>query len=113
VDIVTRILATPAISKPDLDIRHLPLSLDGPTKLLSIPARLKRTGMETKLLIQGPSGPASRKAYRSLLRLFGQAHRFRKILDTTSHDGSLAEITKVARSLVSAPFSANPRKLWH
>ena len=36
--------------------------------------------METKLLVQGTSGPADRKPDRSLIRLLGQAHRFRSML---------------------------------
>ena len=45
-------------------------------KTLSVPARLKRTGLETKLLIQGTFGAAPpRQADRSVLRLIALARR--------------------------------------
>ena len=45
-------------------------------KTLSVPARLKRTGLETKLPIQGTFGAAPhRRTDRSLLRLIAQARR--------------------------------------
>ncbi len=43
----------PDVVKPDLDIRRLPTKPEGGMKPLSVPARLKRTGLETKLLMQG------------------------------------------------------------
>ena len=81
VDITIRPAALPGIagSGPAVDKS---LATDGPTKVMSVPARLKRTGMETKLLVQGTSGPADRKPDRSLIRLLGQAHRFRSMLMT-------------------------------
>ena len=50
------------------------------TITLSIPAWLKRVGMETKLLIDGVSGGARREPDRSLLRLLALANRYREIL---------------------------------
>ena len=79
VDITIRPAALPGIAGPGLVVDKW-LATDGPTKVLSVPARLKRTGMETKLLVQGTSGPADRKPDRSLIRLLGQAHRFRSML---------------------------------
>jgi len=81
VDITIRPAALPGIagSGPIVDKW---LATDGLTRVLSVPARLKRTGMETKLLVQGTSGPADRKLDRSLIRLLGQAHRFRSMLMT-------------------------------
>ena len=70
--------------------------MEGPVKQLSITAHLKRTGMETKLLIQGSRGPRKNKTDRSLLRLIGQAHRYRKILDAAAPNTSMAEIAKHA-----------------
>jgi AraC-like DNA-binding protein len=76
VDITVRPVALPATVRPDLDLRRLPLLADTPTTTLSVPAKVKRAGMETKLLIQGTTGPARREPDRSLLRLVGQARRF-------------------------------------
>lgn len=47
---------------------------------LTIPARLKRAGMEMRLLIDGAGGGARTKADRSLCRLLAQAHRFQLLL---------------------------------
>ena len=87
--------AIPEIVKPDLDVRQLSSNLGGPTKLLSIAAHIKRTGMETRLLVQGPPGLGNRKVDRSLLRLIGQAHRYHNIL-LTSCDKTMAEIANDA-----------------
>ena len=46
--------------------------------ILTVPARLKRAGMETKLLIDGTGEP--RAPDRSLLRLLAQAHRYRAMV---------------------------------
>ena len=43
---------------------------------LTVPARLKRTGMETRLLIDGAVGGARRKPDHSLCRVLAQAHRY-------------------------------------
>lgn len=77
--------AISAIVQPDLDIRRLPRKAGGVTETLSIPARLRRTGMETKLLVHGQFGPAESHRDRSLIRLIGQAHRFRGLLMAGSH----------------------------
>jgi DNA invertase Pin-like site-specific DNA recombinase len=51
-----------------------PVAESGPTLILAISARLKRTGMETRLLIDGPHGV--RDPDRSLCRLLAQAHKY-------------------------------------
>jgi len=51
-----------------------------PTLDLTIPARLKRVGMETKLLIDGAGGGPRGTPDRSMLRLLAQAYRFRTML---------------------------------
>ena len=61
-------------TKPDLDSRDIQQST-GPIEVYSIPARVRRTGMETKLLVEGHT-IANREPDRSLLRLLGQARRF-------------------------------------
>jgi hypothetical protein len=92
VALTVRLDAIPHVTARDLDLGRLPQRLDGPTRVLSIPARLKRTGMETKLLVQGPVGPVSCNADRSLIRLIGQAHRCRRILDRASHDQTMTAL---------------------
>jgi len=96
IDITICINAIPVVVKPDLNFQHLPLNVDGSTRQLSVPAQLKRTGMETKLLIQGSRGPRKNKTDRSLLRLIGQAHRYRNILDAADPNTSMAEVAKHA-----------------
>jgi len=107
VNLTVRLSALPAITKPVLDIRRLPSNIDGPTKTLVITAFVKRTGMETKLLIQSPAGPAHRKADRSLLRLIGQAHRCRNFLSTAGHssDSPAARQKTMADIAAEAGFS--------
>ena len=51
-----------------------------PTLDLVVPARLKRAGMETKLLIDGPGGGPRGTPDRSMLRLLAQAHRYREMM---------------------------------
>ena len=102
VTLTVRLDAIPHVTAPDLDIRRLPQRLDGPTRVLSVPARLKRTGMETKLLVQGPAGSVRRKADRSLMRLVAQARRCRRILDSASHDETVTAIA--AKAGVSATY---------
>ena len=71
----------PDVVKADLDIRRLPAKPEAGIKTLSVPARLKRTGLETELLIQGTFGDAPhRGADRSLLRLIGQARRLSELV---------------------------------
>jgi site-specific DNA recombinase len=53
-----------------------PVITDVPGTLLSVPAQLKRTGMETPLLVQGAADVTQREPDRSLLRLLAQAHRY-------------------------------------
>ena len=47
-----------------------------PTITFTVPARLKRTGMETRLLIDGAGGDARKKPDHSLRRVLAQAHRY-------------------------------------
>ncbi len=51
-----------------------------PTLDLVVLARLKRVGMETKLLIDGASGGPRGTPDRSMLRLLVQAHRYREMM---------------------------------
>lgn len=74
IEVWVRPAALPDVVKPDLDIQRLPVKPEELTQVLSVPARLRRTGMETKLLIQGTLGAEPpRRSDRSLLRLIAQA----------------------------------------
>ena len=53
---------------------------NSPIKVLSVPAQVKRTGMETKLVIQATTGSDRCAPDRSLLRLLGQARRFHTLV---------------------------------
>ena len=66
--------ATPAARpSPETEDTH-------PLHHLTVPARLKRVGMEMRLLFEVPHRGPAPKPDRSLLRLLGQAHRFREML---------------------------------
>jgi site-specific DNA recombinase len=81
VDITVRPAVLPDIVKPELDIRRLANNPSGPTQVLSVPARVKRTGLETKLLVQGTFGAApSPRADRSLKRLIALARRLHDLV---------------------------------
>ncbi len=47
---------------------------------LAVPARLKRTGMETRFLIDGAGGGTRGTPDRSMLRLLAQAHLYREMM---------------------------------
>lgn len=53
---------------------------NAPTLRLTTQARLKRVGMETRFIINGSHADNRRRPDRSLLRLLGQAHRFREMV---------------------------------
>jgi hypothetical protein len=85
VDIAVRPAALPVVVKPDLDVRRLPSRQDGPAIMLSVPARLRRTGMETKLLVQGALGAEPpRRSDRSLQRLKAQARHLSDLVMTSN-----------------------------
>ncbi|MBU1212622.1 MAG: hypothetical protein KJ587_15315 [Alphaproteobacteria bacterium] len=76
-DIAMRTAVLSGVVKPDLDIQRLPETPEGPAQVLSVPAHLRRTGLETKLLIQGALGAGPpRPSDRSLKRLVAQARQF-------------------------------------
>ena len=53
---------------------------DAASVVLSVPARLKRAGMETRLLIEGAASDARRKPDHSLYRVLVQAQRYRAMV---------------------------------
>ncbi len=68
---------------------------DEPSITLLIPARLKRTGMEARLLIDGADGGARRKPDHSLHRVLAQAHQYHVMV---MHNGgkTMAELAAEA-----------------
>ena len=77
IKIEIRATALPALVRPELNLDAA--LVDGATIVLSVPAALMRTGMETKLLLDSAQG-AIREPDRSLLRLLGQAHQYRDLV---------------------------------
>jgi len=68
----------PAILRDDGDRRHRlrPARANAPSVILTVSARLKRAGMETRLLIDGAGGGGRRKPDHSLCRVLVQARRY-------------------------------------
>jgi hypothetical protein len=64
----------------DLPQLRWPLGGSEPTAIFTVPARLKRTGMETRLLIDGPADTVRRNPDRSVCRLLAQAHKYHAML---------------------------------
>jgi hypothetical protein len=60
--------------------RNRPSEGNEPTITFSVPGRLKRTGMETRLLIDGAGGGAHRKPDHSLCRLLARAYRYNEMV---------------------------------
>ena len=67
----------------------------GPTLTFTIPARLKRAGVETRLIIDGDDPAARRRSDHSLVRVLAQAHRYRKMA-LQSRGRSIAEMATEA-----------------
>jgi len=95
----------PHLTRPDLDVRRLPTRPTGPIEVVSVPACVRRTGMETRLLIDGaPLG--HREPERSLLRLLGQARRYNETIMQNA-DMSVADLAAragVTRSYFTRVF---------
>ena len=71
----------PALLSDVVNLKHRQKAeADEPTMTLTVSARLKRAGMETKFLIEGAGGGLRGTPDRSLIRLLGQAHRFRTMV---------------------------------
>lgn len=105
VDIAIIPSALHQILQPHLDVRRLPTAADGsPLTVLSVPAKLRRIGGQSKLLIQGTQGPQpQRRTHRSLLRLVAQAQHFRDLVmaNTTKRIQDLANEAQVSPSYFS------------
>ncbi len=108
VDITLRPTTLAHIVNSDLEFKRLsaPASADLPTQVLSVPARVKRAGMEMKLLLQGETGAARREPDRSLMRLLGQARRFNDLV-MSSNGATITELAAkvgVSRSYFTRIF---------
>jgi hypothetical protein len=79
VEIEVRLRALLELAQPGI----VPASIiaERPSTVLHVPAQLKRTGLDNKLLVDGTAGPR-REPDRSLLRLLAQAHRFWALANT-------------------------------
>ena len=67
-----------------------------PTITITVAARHKRVGMETKLLIEGAEGGGARRTPdRSLLRLLGQSHRY-NVMVMNNRGRTIAELAAEA-----------------
>ena len=66
-----------------------------PTLTFAVPVHLKRTGIETRLLIDGPGQDFRRRPDHSLSRLLGQAYRFNEMV-MHSHGKSMTELASEA-----------------
>jgi AraC-like DNA-binding protein len=82
------------ITKPDLDLQRLREQPTGPIEVLAVPARIRRTGTETRLLIESAQSDG-RQPDRSLLRLLGQARRFHDMV-AQNMNMSVAELAAAA-----------------
>lgn len=82
VDIAVRPAALLDLADPAIPAARLSSETEDahPLHQLTDPARLKRVGMEMRLLFEVPHRGPAPKPDRSLLRLLGQAHRFREML---------------------------------
>ena len=92
----------PAILRGETGPRDLKRTPDAnePTITFTVPARLKRTGMETRLLIDGAGGNARRNPDHSLHRLLARAYRYNDMVMRSAGKtmGQLAAEAGVVRS---------------
>ena len=79
----------------DYQDRTPPNKDNEPSIMLSIPARLKRTGMETRFLIDGAGSSARRKPDHSLHRVLAQAHQYNAMV-MRDHGKTIAKLAAEA-----------------
>jgi site-specific DNA recombinase len=75
--------------------------LDEETLILSVPARLRRAGMEIRMLIDGTDSFAVAKPNARLIKLLVRAHRFNT---TLVHSDGVAFAAAVVREGVSRSY---------
>jgi hypothetical protein len=61
------------------DLKHTP-DINEPTITFTVPARLKRAGKETRLLVDGAGGGGRRQPDHSLYRLLARAYRYNDLV---------------------------------
>jgi hypothetical protein len=79
----------------DLHDRIRPGKENDPTITFTIPARFKRAGMETRLLIDGAGGGARKKPDHSLCRILAQAHQYHALV-MRNGDKTMAQLAAEA-----------------
>ena len=112
VGITVRPAAIAGVVKSGSKFGQLSAPTDAPTTVLSVPAHVRRTGTETRLLIQGAVGAGRRVPDRSLLRLIGQARRFHDMVIKQSrqnHHRSRERSRRHAVLVHPSPASELPR----
>jgi DNA invertase Pin-like site-specific DNA recombinase len=77
---------------------------------LTVAARLKRVGMEMKLLIDEPGAQHQRKPDRSLVRLLAQARRYRELLMARGNR-TITELAE-AEGVIPSYFTRILRLVW-
>ena len=95
VDITVRPSVIADAERTNSTFGQLAASTDAPTTVLSVAAQVRRTGMETRLLIQGAVGAERRMPDRSLLRLIAQARRFHDMI-INSHGRTITDLAREA-----------------
>lgn len=80
VELALRPSAVPVVVDPAFDLAQPQLCEHKATVNFSIPARLKRTGMETRFLIEGSGSGPRRQPDRSMLRLLARAQHFNTMI---------------------------------
>ena len=63
--------------------------------ILTIPAKFKRAGIETRLIFEGPGISNRREPDRSMLRLLGQAYQFKELI-LNNRGRTISELAKEA-----------------
>jgi hypothetical protein len=78
------------------------------TITLTVIAQLKRVGMETRLLLEGPSADARRGPDRSLKRLLAHAHRYQAMV---MHHSEKTMAALAAEAGVGGPYFSRVLRL--
>ncbi|MCI0429244.1 MAG: recombinase family protein [Rhodospirillales bacterium] len=84
----------PAVLRGEVEAPDEGQVRDAPVLILAVPARLKRTGKETRLLIDG-TGDGRRQPDHSLIRLLAQAQRYQAMV-MRSDGKTMAELATAA-----------------
>jgi len=88
------------------DLKHTP-DINEPTITFAVPARLKRTGKETRLLVDGAGGTGRRQPDHSLYRLLARAYRYNDMVMRS--DGKTMRQLAAEADVVRSYFTRIPR----